>query len=129
MPILHLFNLNLQLSYYVFLLNRLLIKPVYIFDGVLELFLESHVVSHDITDSLILNRVVHLELIEQLSRLPVQKCLALQILLIVVHFQFVRLQRVLFAVKLALKLHHLFLENRVLRIFLVLHVLDDLGEH
>ena len=73
-------------------------ESVDVLDCVFELVFKLQVVADNVTDALVWHRVIHLELIKQLSRLAIEQAFALQVLLIVVHFQFVVLQQVLFPV-------------------------------
>ena len=61
--LLHLFNLRLKFNDSASRFRILLVKPVYILDSVFELVFQRYVVTYDVTDSLVFNWVIHLELV------------------------------------------------------------------
>lgn len=101
-------------------------NTIHVLNCLFEPILEVEVISDDVADALVLHRVIHLEFVQKLTSLTVKKTLPLQILLVVVHFQLIVLQEVLFPINYVLQLLKLLLDNCLLRIVLILHVLDNL---
>ena len=126
----HLFNLSLEFVYGLEVLCVHFIEPVDVLNRLFQLVLEGEVVTDDVADPPILNllALIHLELVEQLSCLAFEQTFALEVLLVVVHFQLALLQYVLFPVQLVLDHLQLLLVSSSLRVLLVLHVLNDLRE-
>lgn len=101
-------------------------NTIHVLNCLFKPILEVEVISDDVADALVLHRVIHLEFVQKLTSLTVKKTLPLQILLVVVHFQLIVLQEVLFPINYVLQLLKLLLDNCLLRIVLILHVLDNL---
>ena len=128
LALLHFLHFGFQFMNCISVAIALILDTVQFLHCLFQLLFKCKIVTEDVAYCLLGRRLIELKFVEQLSSFTVKQTFTLQVLLVVVYFELCLLQLILFAVKIAFKNCHFFLDDIVLSVFLVLHLLHNLRQ-